>query len=196
MSERAPLIGAIVHIELDPLLLSDPRSAEHVHALLKIRAEQDAELAAQDAATSTDQQAARILRRVREEIEHDSEQGAPQTSERHEDERPKMTTQPLVQQVTTKPEPLQGVKPQLNRDDWLIQYQSSPTATEMCFVITTLNVEEDQIDRTAGFILRGQQWIKVPVGDNTKIWIWSESGAYEDRGKVVYSRSAGFYPLP
>ena len=86
-SERPPLIGAIVHIELDPLLLSDPRSAEHVHALLKIRAEQDAELASQDAGAtcahcgaSIEQQAARILRRVSEEIER--EQAAEAAAER------------------------------------------------------------------------------------------------------------------
>ena len=78
MSERPPLFGAGLHIELDARLLSDPRTAEHIYALLLIRAEQDAADAEQDAGASSgqpseahieqqaEQQAARLLREVRE----------------------------------------------------------------------------------------------------------------------------------
>lgn len=67
MSDRPPLFGAGVHIALDAQMLRDPRTAEHVYALLLIRAEQDAE---QDAGASieqhAEQQAARLLRDIRE----------------------------------------------------------------------------------------------------------------------------------
>ena len=80
MSERPPMLRG-ARIEIDAQVLSDPRSAEPIYALLKIRAEQDAELAEQNAGAtcahcgaSIETQAARILRRIREELEHDSEQ--------------------------------------------------------------------------------------------------------------------------
>ena len=76
MSERAPMLRG-ARIEIDAQVLSDPRSAEHIYALLQIRAEQDAERSTgatcAHCGASIEPQAARIVRRIREELEQDAD---------------------------------------------------------------------------------------------------------------------------